>query len=111
MIWSWSASTPRLAGADLVITGEGSLDEQSLAGKAPIGVSRAAGRAGVPVVAVAGRSLLSSERLAEAGIAAAYPLSDLEPDAAAEHRQRRAPAAPGGLADRGRMAVVTRRRS
>ena len=32
----------RLAGADLVITGEGSLDEQSLAGKAPIGVSRAA---------------------------------------------------------------------
>ena len=34
------------------------------------------------VVAVAGRSLLSSERLAEAGISAAYPLSDLEPDVA-----------------------------
>ncbi|HSU36036.1 MAG TPA: glycerate kinase [Propionibacteriaceae bacterium] len=70
----------RLPGADLVITGEGSLDEQSLAGKAPIGVARAAGTAGVPVVAVAGRSLLSPLRLAQAGIAAAYPLSDLEPD-------------------------------
>ena len=53
----------RLDGADLVITGEGSLDEQSLAGKAPIGVAQAAGRAGVPVVAVAGRSLLSADRL------------------------------------------------
>jgi glycerate kinase len=72
----------RLAGADLVITGEGSLDEQSLAGKAPVGVARAAAAAGVPVVAVAGRNQLSSGRLAEAGIAAAYPLSELEPDPA-----------------------------
>ena len=32
----------RLAGADLVITGEGSLDEQSLLGKTPMGVARAA---------------------------------------------------------------------
>ena len=48
-----------LAGADLVITGEGALDEQTLAGKAPIGVARAARRAGVPVVAVAGRNDLS----------------------------------------------------
>jgi glycerate kinase len=40
----------------------------------------AARAAGIPVVAVAGRCLLSAERLGEAGIAAAYPLSDLEPD-------------------------------
>lgn len=69
-----------LAGADLVITGEGSLDEQSLAGKAPVGVADAAGRAGVDVIAVAGRSLLSQERLQSAGIQRAYPLSALEPD-------------------------------
>lgn len=69
-----------LAGADLVITGEGSLDEQSLAGKAPVGVARAAARAGVPVVAVAGRSLLCDEQLHHAGISAAYPLDKLEPD-------------------------------
>jgi glycerate 2-kinase len=69
-----------LAGADLVITGEGSLDAQSLAGKAPVGVARAAARRGVPVVAVAGRSTLTAAELAAAGIAAVYPLSDLEPD-------------------------------
>ena len=72
----------QLDGADLVITGEGSLDEQSLAGKAPIGVAQAAGRSGVPVVAVAGRSALTADRLRGSGIAAAYPLSDLEPDPA-----------------------------
>jgi glycerate kinase len=72
----------QVLGADLVVTGEGSLDEQSLAGKAPIGVARAAAMAGVPVVAVAGRLQLSSQRLQEAGISAAYPLSDLEQDPA-----------------------------
>ena len=70
----------RIVGADLVVTGEGSLDEQSLAGKAPVGVARAAARSGVPVVAVAGRLQLSPPRLREAGIAAAYALTDLEPD-------------------------------
>lgn len=72
----------RVVGADLVVTGEGSLDEQSLAGKAPIGVAQAAARAGVPVVAVAGRLQLSTQRLQEAGISAGYALSDLEPDPA-----------------------------
>jgi glycerate 2-kinase len=70
-----------LAGADLVVTGEGSLDEQSLAGKAPVGVAAAAQAHEIPVVAVAGRSALSREQLAEAGISAVYVLSDLEPDA------------------------------
>jgi glycerate 2-kinase len=69
-----------LAGAVLVITGEGSLDTQSLAGKAPVGVARAAARHGVPVVAVAGRSTLTADQLAEAGIAAVYTLGELEPD-------------------------------
>src|SRR5437764_595889 len=69
-----------LDGADLVITGEGSLDAQSLAGKAPVGVARAAARRGIPVVAVAGRSTLRPAGLAAAGIAAVYPLGDLEPD-------------------------------
>jgi glycerate kinase len=70
----------RIAGADLVVTGEGSLDDQSLAGKAPVGVARAAARAEIPVIAVAGRLQLSPSRLREAGISAAYPLTDLEPD-------------------------------
>lgn len=71
-----------LAGADLVITGEGSLDGQSLHGKAPMGVLAAAGSAGVPVFAVAGRAELSRTELAAAGFAGCYTLAELEPDAA-----------------------------
>src|SRR5664279_2682385 len=70
----------RLAGARLVVTGEGSLDDQTLHGKAPAGVAAAARAAGIPVVAVCGRSLLTTEQLAAAGISAAYSLKDLEPD-------------------------------
>ncbi|MCO5969925.1 glycerate kinase [Actinoallomurus soli] len=70
----------RLDGARLVVTGEGSLDAQSLRGKAPVGVAQAARRAGVPVVAVSGRRALSDEQLRAAGFARAYALTDLEPD-------------------------------
>jgi glycerate kinase len=66
--------------ASLVITGEGSLDAQSLRGKAPVGVARAA--RGVPVVAVAGVCSLTAEDLVGTGISAAYALTDLEPDPA-----------------------------
>jgi glycerate kinase len=72
----------KLPGAALVITGEGSLDRQTLAGKAPAGVAAAARAHGVPVVAVAGRCLLDRAELADAGISAAYALTDLEPDPA-----------------------------
>lgn len=68
--------------ADLVITGEGSLDRQTLHGKAPAGVAEAAGRAGKGVVAVCGRLALPPEALERAGIQRAYPLTDLEPDVA-----------------------------
>jgi glycerate 2-kinase len=75
-----------LGRADLVITGEGSLDAQSLRGKTPIGVARAADRFGVPVLAVAGQSSLTQAQLASAGIDAAYPLSALQPDPAVSIR-------------------------
>jgi glycerate kinase len=73
-----------LDGADLVITGEGALDEQTLRGKAPAGVARAAAahQPPVPVIAVCGVSSLPVERLRAAGISAAYALSDIEPDPA-----------------------------
>jgi len=66
--------------ADLVVTGEGSLDEQTLHGKAPAGVAARAGRAGVRTIAVAGRQLLDEAQLRAAGFAASYPLTALEPD-------------------------------
>jgi len=71
-----------LAGSRLVVTGEGSLDRQSLRGKAPVGVAAAAWKAGIPVVAVAGRNLLTPGELAGAGLCAAYALLDIEPDPA-----------------------------
>jgi glycerate 2-kinase len=71
-----------LDGARLVITGEGSLDAQTLHGKAPVGVARAAAAhsPGAPVVAVAGRCTLTAEQLRAAGITTCYALADLEPD-------------------------------
>ncbi|GAB3291980.1 glycerate kinase [Parasphingorhabdus pacifica] len=71
-----------LGEADLVITGEGSLDEQTLHGKAPAGVAESARKWGVPVVAVCGQTSLLSEDLRAAGIRAAYALTDIEPDRA-----------------------------
>lgn len=44
----------KMAGTDLVITGEGRIDGQSLNGKTPLGVARLAKKAGLPVLAVAG---------------------------------------------------------
>ena len=69
----------RLAAADLVITGEGSLDEQSLLGKTPMGVARAAAAAGIPVVAVCGRTTLTPEQQRYSGFRQVYPLTALEP--------------------------------
>ncbi|MFI0986627.1 glycerate kinase [Streptomyces exfoliatus] len=73
---------PALERATLVITGEGSLDEQTLHGKAPAGVAAAARAAGKEVVAVCGRLALPPEALGKAGIRRAYPLTALEPDPA-----------------------------
>lgn len=70
----------RLAGADLVITGEGSLDEQSLLGKTPMGVARAARSAGISVIAVCGRTTLSSEQLESSGFRSVHALTDRESD-------------------------------
>lgn len=70
----------KVKGARLVITGEGTLDAQTLRGKAPMGVARAGARAGVPVIAVAGRRGLTGEQLRRARFQAAYALSDIERD-------------------------------
>ena len=78
VVLEFTGLTKRLAGADLVITGEGSLDEQSLLGKTPLGVARAGARAGVPVVAVCGRTTLTPEQQKISGFRRVYPLTSLE---------------------------------
>jgi glycerate kinase len=76
--------TGHLSGARLVITGEGALDTQTLHGKAPAGVARAAAAVApdLPVVAVAGVCSLTAGQLRSAGLARAYALADIEPDLA-----------------------------
>jgi glycerate kinase len=69
-----------LHGARLVITGEGSLDAQSLGGKVPVGVARAARQHNVPTVAVAGVTSLRPETLTAAGFEQTYTLQQLEPN-------------------------------
>ena len=71
-----------LARADVVVTGEGRLDAQTLSGKAPAGVAASARAAGVPVVAVCGRLDLDEATWRAAGFAAAHALGDVEPDLA-----------------------------
>jgi glycerate 2-kinase len=71
----------QLRGAALVITGEGALDQQTLAGKAPVGVAAAARKVGVPVVAVCGRSSLTRSELLAAGIIDTFSLEDVENNA------------------------------
>jgi glycerate 2-kinase len=66
-----------LAGADLAVTGEGSLDAQSLRGKAPAVVAARARAAGVPCVGLAGRVALGPGELAAAGLTAAHALTEV----------------------------------
>ena len=69
----------QLGEADLVITGEGSMDSQSLTGKAPIALADAARERGIPVIVVAGRILVTPEELAHHGVVAAAQLLDVAP--------------------------------
>ncbi|MBX7442412.1 MULTISPECIES: glycerate kinase [unclassified Arthrobacter] len=80
VVLEFTGLADRLAGADLVVTGEGSLDEQSLLGKTPMGVARAAAAQGVPVVAVCGRTTLGQSQAAAAGFEDVYALTELESD-------------------------------
>ncbi|WP_346971053.1 tRNA adenosine(34) deaminase TadA [Collinsella aerofaciens] len=59
---------------DLVITGEGNMDEQSAAGKAPVGVARRAKRYGKPVVAVVGGRADNLDAVYERGVDLVLPI-------------------------------------
>ncbi|MBT2338477.1 MULTISPECIES: glycerate kinase [Pseudomonas] len=62
-------------GADLVITGEGRFDAQTLRGKTPFGVARIARQHGIPVVVIAGTLGEGYQALYEHGIDAAFALT------------------------------------
>ncbi len=64
-----------LEAADVVLTGEGSIDAQLAFGKAVGTVASLAQRHQVPVIAFAGRVAVEPEKLLERGIAAAIPIA------------------------------------
>ena len=66
----------KISGADLVLTGEGRTDAQTLCGKVPLGVARIARRFGVPAVCLSGGLGAGWEALYEAGITACFSVSD-----------------------------------
>ncbi|MCQ9163815.1 glycerate kinase [Arthrobacter sp. STN4] len=82
VVMELTALEQRLPGAAIVVTGEGSLDHQSLRGKAPVGVAAAAELAGVRTLAVCGRTTLDDSTLRGAGFDRTFALTDLEPDTA-----------------------------
>ncbi len=78
-----------LAESDLVVTGEGSVDAQTLSGKAPLGVARRARAAGVPVLVLAGRVDLDDAgraALDALGVVGVHALLDIQPDPAVARR-------------------------
>jgi glycerate kinase len=72
----------RIRAADVVVVGEGSLDRQSLLGKAPLGIARRARDLGVPVLAVVGTCALAPAALRDDGIVHVSTAVDQAPDPA-----------------------------
>lgn len=76
--------------ANLIITGEGKLDEQSLRGKVVVGVAEKAKKLKAPVLAVVGDADLPLEALRRYGIAAVFSINRLAvPYSEAKHRSRK----------------------
>ncbi|MFT4044211.1 MAG: glycerate kinase [Gordonia sp. (in: high G+C Gram-positive bacteria)] len=65
-----------IAAADLVATGEGKFDSQTLQGKVVSALTTAAATAGASTVVFAGQVALEPEQIAAAGIGAAYSIVD-----------------------------------
>lgn len=63
--------------ADLVITGEGRLDGQTLRGKVVAALATSAGLAGIPAIALAGQVALTAPEIREVGIRAAYQIVEV----------------------------------
>lgn len=64
----------RVRDVDLVITGEGNMDEQSAAGKAPVGVARRAKRCSKPVIAVVGGRAVNLDAVYGQGVDLVLPI-------------------------------------
>jgi glycerate kinase len=69
-----------IAGSDMIFTGEGKLDSQSLRGKVVIGVARRAKKKNVPVIVVVGGAEESIQEAYEAGVTSVFTINRLPED-------------------------------
>jgi glycerate kinase len=76
VIAAHTALADDLAAADLIVTGEGRFDDQSLHGKVISALAAGARAHGSPVLVLAGQVTLDPSVLADAGVAAAYSIAD-----------------------------------
>lgn len=65
----------QIQGADLIITGEGSLDKQSLKGKTPFGICKKGNKYNIPVVAFAGNVAVLPKLFIDAGFKAVFSIA------------------------------------
>ena len=70
----------RIVGADLILTGEGALDVQTLSGKTIAGACRLARQQDIPIVAIGGAVRLNGQQMNELGIISAFSLVDAPRD-------------------------------
>ncbi len=68
--------TDRIAGCDLILTGEGAIDAQTLNGKTIAGVCQIARQSRVPVIAIGGAVKLSGAQMDELGLLTAFSLAN-----------------------------------
>lgn len=62
----------RLNGCNLIVTGEGRLDAQTMSGKAPAAIARTAKALGIPVIAICGSVAADADKITSLGIQAYF---------------------------------------
>jgi glycerate kinase len=76
LIFDYHKLDEKISCADLVFTGEGSIDEQTLQGKMPLRLAQSARLAKVPLIAFAGKVAINSKQLKKKGFYSAIPIVD-----------------------------------
>ena len=74
IVIEYSKLEEKIQGADLVITGEGSIDSQTRFGKTPYGVAKVAKKYNIPVIALAGNVGKDVDILYDYGFNAIFPI-------------------------------------
>jgi glycerate kinase len=76
LVFEYSGAEERVQEADMIITGEGKIDEQTLQGKLVAGIAALGKRYHKPVIAFCGQLAISVDNLRQLGIGAVYPILD-----------------------------------